>query len=298
MGEKERNTKTILVILLVTNIFIAGCKAQEKKEAKPPITNDAFKYEVRGYAYVKDELYDQALEEFKKASQLGSLNPKVYFFIGYIYSCKSMVDESIPYLKKAIEIKPDFGEAYLFLGESYATKGLLEEAASCLEKVVKVDPGFNNPPLLGLAYFRLAEEYQDRKMLDQAISAYKKAIELNPDDYKVYVNLGIAYFDKRLFEESISSYEKAIKINPHDPVAYNNLGNSCMEYATFIVSTEKEFSKEKVSALENRGIENFEKVIRLAPDSDAAKMARDSLRIIEERFIEAVGEIYKKNISK
>ena len=49
--------------------------------------------------------------------------------------------------------------------------------------------------------------------MDKAIDAFQKAIEADPDDYRLYVNLGSCFEETRRTEEAIVTLRKAIATN-------------------------------------------------------------------------------------
>ena len=60
---------------------------------------------------------------------------------------------------------------------------------------------------------------------DEAIECFLKDMAINPNDARVYYNLGIAYSKKGMLDESMAEYKKAIGIDPNFADAHNNLGN-------------------------------------------------------------------------
>jgi len=60
--------------------------------------------------------------------------------------------------------------------------------------------------------------------LSQAILHYQKALTINPNNEKVYNNLGTVYFKSGQYEKAVQNLEKAIQINPKYSDAHYNLG--------------------------------------------------------------------------
>jgi tetratricopeptide (TPR) repeat protein len=59
---------------------------------------------------------------------------------------------------------------------------------------------------MGVVYAKLGKH-------QQALETFQKIIEINPDDYRVYYNIGNAYDAVKNFDKAIDNYNTAIKIN-------------------------------------------------------------------------------------
>jgi len=144
----------------------------------------AAEHNSKGLALMKQDKYDEALEEFNKA----------------------------------IEIEPDYLDAIKNKGNTYYYKADIEKALECYELTISKDPsywsGYNN---IGNIYF-------DQNENDKAEEYYRKAAELCKDDYKPYNNLGDVLIQKGNYEEAIKSYEKAIGFGIKNGELYCQLG--------------------------------------------------------------------------
>jgi len=95
-------------------------------------------------------------------------------------------------------------------------------------KVFELNPeivGKHNKGLLAKIDIAKGIEYYTQGFLDEAILAYKEALKIDPQNDKVYTNVGLVYESEGLLNEAINNYKKALEINPIQLEARNNLAN-------------------------------------------------------------------------
>ncbi len=109
----------------------------------------------------------------------------------------------------------------------------------------------------------------DAQRYEQAIKYYEQVLKLQPGNLPVMVDLGTSYFYKRQSEpqKAIELYDRAISINPAFLNAWFNKG---------VVLSRTGADPALVRAA-------WQEVIRLAPDSEQAKVAREKLAEMEPR---------------
>jgi len=132
-------------------------------------------YNRRGYARLKLNLYNEAINDFQKAVDLKPDFAEAYNNCGNAYRKLERYEEALVQCNRAIEYKSDFAEAY------------------------------NNR---GNIYYLFSRD-------SEAISDYSKAIELRPNYTGAYYNRGTAYYylQNKLIEAK-KDWEKVIKLNP------------------------------------------------------------------------------------
>lgn len=59
---------------------------------------------------------------------------------------------------------------------------------------------------------------------NQTIGAAQRAVAHNPQDDKLYVELGMAYFEADQMEEARTAFQHALQLNPQSAAAYNGIG--------------------------------------------------------------------------
>lgn len=97
------------------------------------------------------------------------------------------------------------------------------EAAEELRAIEKIDP--KDLFVLEVA----AVIYSELKMYDKAIEAFEKQIELNPQNEKIYSNLGFLLAQEGSHTQAIDYYLKALSLNPDFAVTHYNLALTYMK---------------------------------------------------------------------
>ena len=118
-------------------------------------------------------------KEFAKYDQWQKATRIYYSLGGNISFKKGMYQEAIDDLKKAIELEPNFEPAYNLLGKSYAILNNYPEAEKNFKKVIELTPGLEE------GYLNLGLLYKLRGENDKADYFLRKALEINPNNQKI-----------------------------------------------------------------------------------------------------------------
>ncbi len=95
-----------------------------------------------------------------------------------------LVHEAIEEYKKALNLGPDFADLRTKMALAYRDIGRHEEAVAELQKAINSKPDFI------LAYVQLGITYYLRGLTDLAVAEWEKALARKPDDKSVQVYLG------------------------------------------------------------------------------------------------------------
>jgi len=206
-------------------------------------------YYKRGEVQRVLEEYEDAIEDFKKASEL---NPNQEIYQTAIYSIAQRIareaDEArsrddyntaIPKYIEAISYYPEFTQAYFNLAFSFFKLSDFDNAKKYLLKNIEIDPRQSQSLKM------LADIYKSEGEIDKAITSYKKATDVNPNYYKAYYSLATLLISTDI-EESKKYLKKVILIEPKYPKAHETLG---------IVNMQLE--------LYNEAIDNFSNAVSL-----------------------------------
>lgn len=93
-----------------------------------------------GLLYIEIKMYEEAVDEFRKALRLTPDFPDLSFYLAKALNEKGDVNEAINILENLIERKSDFISAYLLLGRCYYKTGNLKKAKDIWEEGYKLDP--------------------------------------------------------------------------------------------------------------------------------------------------------------
>lgn len=182
---------------------------------------DKIYYEL-GHLYLKKSDKIHAVSAFKLAEELNPENPYYNNSLAYAYVKAELYDDAIEYYQQAIKLNPDsewtsivchaLGAIYAEIKENY------EAAEATFNAGMVLDP--NNVDI----QLSLGDLFMAQNDLDKAIKTYCDAISVDPLNFMTYAKTGLALWEKDYLEESIVAFHKSIELNPDFEIAQNNLG--------------------------------------------------------------------------
>lgn len=182
---------------------------------------DKIYYEL-GHLYLNKSDKIHAVTAFKLAQELNPENPYYNNSLAYAYIKAELYDDAIEYYQFAIKLNPDAEWTSIVchaLGAIYAEiKNNFEAAEATFNAGIVLDP--NNVDI----QLSLGDLYMAQNDLDRAIKTYCDAIAVEPENYLTYAKTGLALWEKDYLEESIVAFHKSIELNPNFEIAQNNLG--------------------------------------------------------------------------
>lgn len=189
----------ILVVLVFSNTLFASTKSS-------PLVQ-------KGYRYLTEQKFSQALKQFEEASKADSKDGQAYFFQGVVLNRLGRFEEAGKSLDKSKQYgaHPDFAfeRGWAHLGQKE-----WREAIQILNEFEKKRPGrAQNSEFIGRAYFGLGEYQKAEKYLKKALKQdpkLKKTVDSylsmmkgdevpkdakgeKPQNWKVYGNVGGTY---------------------------------------------------------------------------------------------------------
>lgn len=147
-----------------------------------------------GYIKTAEEKYGEAIEAFRKATQLDRLFAKAYEAMGRAYNMLGQSGEAEKYLQKAADI--------------YMSKENVGDAEQILNEIIEINPGTIN------VYNSLGVLYRKKGDLETALKNYLKAIKVHPDEPYIHYNIGRLYLEMKNPAESKIYFQNAVKIAP------------------------------------------------------------------------------------
>ncbi|MCJ7578028.1 MAG: tetratricopeptide repeat protein [candidate division Zixibacteria bacterium] len=226
----------ILVLLILPTT--AGCqdlepaiKAYEKGDYNQAIQllsqyilqkpNEPEAYFYLGNAFLKKEMLDSAIVQYKKALDLKSKYWQALYQLGYAYYKQKRYDEAKETFASGLKIK-ERGEFYNGLGLVQMAKDMLKDADLSFWKAISYDP--KNPEFLknrGDVNFK-------KGVLAIAIESYNDALALDSTLVDVHYNLGQSYLKQMEFNKAMEEFKTVIRLDPKHKEAYLALGNLYM----------------------------------------------------------------------
>ena len=181
-----------------------------------------FIYYELGHLYLNKGDKVNSVSAFKLALEKDKTNPFYHNPLAYAYLKAELYEDAISHYNTAISINPDNEWTAIVchaLGSTYAEVfGNLDLAIEKFQEGIELDE--NNYDLK----LSLGDALMASGDIDNAIRAYCDAISANPDNFRAYSKIGLALWENDLIEEAMVSLHKAIDLNPHFDIAQNNLG--------------------------------------------------------------------------
>ena len=182
---------------------------------------DKIYYEL-GHLYLKKSDKIHAVSAFKLSVDIDPENPYYNNSLAYAYVKAELYDDAIEYYQKAIKINPDpewtsivchaLGAIYAEIKENYEAAEATFNAGMVLDaKNVDIQ-------------LSLGDLFMAQGDLDRAIKTYCDAISVDPLNFMTYAKTGLALWEKDYLEESVVAFHKSIELNPDFEIAQNNLG--------------------------------------------------------------------------
>lgn len=173
--------------------------------------------------YLQQNEWKSARKEMETILAADSLDPDLHFRIGlafYTQTLKdsSLVDDAISVFKKFEKAYPSDWRAYLYLGVLYRQ---IKKDSIAEEYLNKATSSAN---WSGDSWWQLGWLYFDRQDFTETIRIMNKAKMYVPDDFRMYLLLGIAYNRAGKNEDSRVALERAHELNPTDVNVLSSLG--------------------------------------------------------------------------
>jgi Flp pilus assembly protein TadD/4-amino-4-deoxy-L-arabinose transferase-like glycosyltransferase len=168
---------------------------------------------------------DRAIEEYRIASEIGAVDPRVHLNLGNALTRTRRFEEARAEYGEALRIAPDFSAPVRNnLGILAAHEGDWPEAIREFEASIEADPTNRN------AMANLGSAYLSAGRFDEAIVTFRRAL-LDARDTEPVLrrSLGIAYHESGLLVEAEAELTKALQLNPKDVLAALTLAKICTE---------------------------------------------------------------------
>jgi tetratricopeptide (TPR) repeat protein len=176
---------------------------------------------------------------------------------------EKQVAKGISHLEKAISIHPKFYEALLLLGTAYMDLKQWDKAQSTLRQAIEV----NDKAVQ--AYLALGEVYRQQKQYSEAEKVLQDGLKIDPRSWQARFELGRVYWDKGDIVKAGPEVGRALQLKPDFAEAHLLAGNILL----------------RARQPENALVE-FKEYLRLAPEGEFAKQAKEMVQKIERALAE------------
>lgn len=261
-------------------------------------------YDGIGAVYLKQKQFNQAYNNFNKASQLDNSN-SLYKIHAHEAIYKSNINK-LNQSKYLISI------AYALASQNHDIRknfeNVRENKFKSLESIYYVCQNLKD---INLSNGNKAFWKKDFKKAEQF---YQKSIKLQPKNYEALNNLGLAYLEMSSVNKAITNFRKASNLNPGLAQAYNNLGIAYMKQNKFDEANRNfglsiKYGKYYFPAYNNKAVclarssfENInisikylEPIVKAEPSNIAAKQTLALFLSLNESYNEAIN-VYKSGL--
>jgi len=183
-------------------------------------TDEYIKVDIDGIptTYYLDEILridsDEQIELFLTTPANDHLNK------GLRYFKENKYEQAMSEFKKAIEIDPDFYQAYHNLGLTYASMNQFQDAKYSFEKAIQINPN------VAETYKSLGKVCVALKNYEESLDYYIKYTELNPNDASAYFDIGMVCNYLGNAEKMMHYFEEAVRVNPNFAEAFSGIGST------------------------------------------------------------------------
>jgi tetratricopeptide (TPR) repeat protein len=180
-----------------------------------------------GMSLLETEDYEDALKVFERLLKEGE-SAEVYYNIGYIKTAKGEYGEAIEAFRKATQLDRLFAKAYEGMGRAYKALGRVQEAEACLNQAAEIylssekeedaEGVLNeilevNPDTINV-YNTLGVLYRKKGDFQTAMKQYEKALKIHPDEPNIHYNIGRLHVDMKNLEAAKFHFKKALAYDP------------------------------------------------------------------------------------
>ncbi len=134
---------------------------------------------------------------------------------------KELLAKSIAYGNKAVSLHPGFTNGYLNLGLAHAKLEQYDQADSLWKIAFAQYPNHPNKQLyfnlLADAYYKQGFKYGGTKEWAKGAALLEKAIAINPNNARMWYDLGGFSYNAGLVQRATEAWKKALALDPNDP---------------------------------------------------------------------------------
>lgn len=170
-------------------------------------------YFERGFAYVLQEKFSEAIADFEIATNLypdwksSTVVNEAYHNRGVKWIKQKKYKKAIADFDQAIRINPDFLPAYLNRGSAYRNLKQYSKAVGDFTHCIENDNNFID------AYYNRALTHYTRRHYKKAADDLVKAIELRPESKKMQFKLAESYYNLKNYKTALTHFNKVIQLD-------------------------------------------------------------------------------------
>jgi tetratricopeptide (TPR) repeat protein len=256
-----------------------------------------------GAAYVRLGRLDEAIDQYRRALQLGPTDPvTVRFNLGLAYYKAARLEEAATALSRVLAARPDHPNALLLLANCHLSAGENQKVIDLLsphEQKLGTDRAFAY--ILGTALLRAGDFERGTAKIDlilrqgdsaeahflvgtahlergdavAAVGELKRAVELNPELPAVNGLLGRSLSEMSRPDEAAEHFRRELQLNPND-------FDSNLRLGMHLQKAEQDYAA---------ALRHYERALRVRPGSPDARYQIGLVYLMTDRAAEALAMI-------
>ena len=167
----------------------------------------------------RDEWMRSCIHDLEVAVQVDSTNFWYSDLLGNLYRKSNMYDKAIDCFRRITRLHPTKSDSYYSLADIYVRMDSLRDCFEALQHIEEIDGP--NPNLTLQKFYVLRE----RGMVDEAFAEYDKLIARNPYDISYRLQLGDLQMKSGMIPQAKKTYDQAAALDPNDAYVWLALSN-------------------------------------------------------------------------
>lgn len=172
-----------------------------------------------GNAAIKAANYDEAITQFKKATEVQATCADCYYAMGFAYQQKKDYPNAETAFKKTLELKADYADAYDGLAKVYAAQGKAEDAKTASNKAAELASAGGTLGANADTLYRQGVILWNGGKIAEAKKQFEAAVAADPNHAESHYQLGMALVNEGKLPEAAAEFEKYVQLAPTGPNA-------------------------------------------------------------------------------
>ncbi|MEA2060397.1 MAG: tetratricopeptide repeat protein [Thermodesulfobacteriota bacterium] len=198
-----------------------------KTIGREPVVQKARETLKKGTDLIKLGRYEEALDIFNSLVNQQE-NPECYYNIGYIKTVQGKHAEAIDAFRRATQLNGLFAKAYEEMGKVFRALGRPRDAEDCMQQAAEIyldkdklsnaeeilnellDAGYDSLNVFNT----LGVIYRKKGEFQSALNHYKKALKVHPNEVYILYNIGRLHLDMKDSSLARDFFQQAVDLDP------------------------------------------------------------------------------------
>lgn len=199
---------------------------------------------MMAHCYFKLENYEESAQYYIKYSKFEEESEMPLFFCALCYFTIEKFDTAIDFffraLEKTKETSPQLIDIYSYIALTFSKMNNMEQALDYIDRAIQQDKDFPDSYIYkGRFYLHMGEK-------QKAVHCFSEAISKDPNDMKIYNDIGISYFEHKDWRMALYAFNKIVETEPGYGLSY-----IYMAYIYLQLGEKEKFQKYFMEAVKN-----------------------------------------------